>query len=495
MGKLTGFLEYSRQLPHGRDPGARVKDWAESPHHATEAELAIQGARCMDCGTPFCQAGKVINGLAAGCPINNLIPDWNDLVYRGLWREANVRLHQTNNFPEFTGRVCPAPCEGSCTLGITNEPVTIKAIECAIVDRAFAEGWIVAEPPATRTGKKVVVVGSGPAGLAAATQLNRAGHTVTVIERADRIGGLLMYGIPNMKLDKRLVDRRVRLMADSGVRFLTGVEVGTGIPAERLLSDYDAVVLCCGATQARDLQVEGRELQGIHLAMEFLTKNTKSLLDSNHADGQFISATDRHVIVIGGGDTGTDCVGTAMRHGAASVTQLEILPSPPLERAPDNPWPQWPKVYKLDYGQEEAAALQGADPRVYSVQTKRFVGDETGRVKELHTVGVEWHRNSEGRMAVREIPGTERVVRADLVLLALGFVGPEKRGIVSDLGLKLDDRGNVVTDGEKMTSVPGVFAAGDMVRGQSLVVWAINEGRKAARGCDRYLMYGETYLT
>jgi glutamate synthase (NADPH/NADH) small chain len=495
MGKLTGFLEFTRQLPHGRTPEERVRDWSESPHHAADAELATQAARCMDCGTPFCQAGKVINGLAAGCPINNLIPDWNDLVYRGLWREANVRLHQTNNFPEFTGRVCPAPCEGSCTLGITNEPVTIKSIECAIVDRAFDEGWIVAEPPATRTGKKVAVVGSGPAGLAAATQLNRAGHTVTVLERADRIGGLLMYGIPNMKLDKRLVDRRVRLMADSGVRFVTGVEVGKGIAAGQLLSDYDAVVLCCGATEARDLAIEGRGLAGIHFAMDFLTKNTKSLLDSHHADGQFISAKDKHVIVIGGGDTGTDCVGTAIRHGAASVTQLEILGSPPLERATDNPWPQWPKTYKLDYGQEEAAALQGADPRVYSVHTKRFVGDEAGHVKEIHTVGVEWHRNHDGRMTLHEIPGTERVVRADLVLLALGFVGPEKQGLVSDLGLKLDDRGNVATDGEKMTSVAGVFAAGDMVRGQSLVVWAINEGRKAARGCDRYLMYGETYLT
>lgn len=494
MGKLTGFLEFGREVPHGRGPDERVSDWLESPHQASDEDLARQGARCMDCGTPFCQAGKVINGLASGCPINNLIPDWNDLVYRGLWREASIRLHQTNNFPEFTGRVCPAPCEGSCTLGITNEPVTIKAIECAIVDRAFDQGWITPEPPATRTGKRVVVVGSGPAGLAAAAQLNRAGHTVTVIERADRIGGLLMYGIPNMKLDKRFVERRVRLMADSGVRFVTGVEVGRGIPADRLLADYDAVVLCCGATEARDLQVEGRELRGIHLAMEFLHRNTKSLLDSGHADGQFISAKGRRVVVIGGGDTGTDCVGTALRHGAARVTQLEILPAPPGARAPDNPWPQWPKTYRLDYGQEEASALQGADPRVYGVQTKRFVGDAEGRVRELSTVRVEWKRGTDGRMSMHEVPGTEQVVPAELVLLALGFVGPEKPGLVTDLGLKLDDRGNVATDGEKMTSVPGVFAAGDMVRGQSLVVWAINEGRKAARGVDRYLMYGETYL-
>ena len=494
MGKLTGFLEYKREVPHGRSPEERLADWLESPHPATDAQLATQGARCMNCGTPFCQTGKVINGLAAGCPINNLIPDWNDLVYRGLWKEANIRLHQTNNFPEFTGRVCPAPCEGSCTLAITDEAVTIKSIECAIADRAFEEGWMVPETPTTRTGKSVAVVGSGPAGLAAATQLNRAGHTVTVIERADRIGGLLMYGIPNMKLDKRLVERRVRLMADSGVRFLTGVEVGRNIPSERLLLDYDAVVLCCGATEARDLQIEGRELQGVHLAMEFLHKNTKSLLDSGHADGQYISAKDKHVVVIGGGDTGTDCVGTALRHGAANVVQLEILPTPPDHRAADNPWPQWPKVYRMDYGQEEAAARQGADPRVYGVQTKRLVGDDQGHVRELHLTGVEWRRNHDGRMALHEVPGTERVIRADLVLLALGFVGPEKKGLVAELGLKLDDRAHVATDAEKMTSVPGVFAAGDMVRGQSLVVWAINEGRKAARGCDRYLMYGETYL-
>ncbi len=494
MGKTTGFLEFGREVPHGRAPEVRVGDWQESPHEASDEQLARQGARCMDCGTPFCQAGKVINGMAAGCPINNLIPDWNDLVYRGLWREASVRLHQTNNFPEFTGRVCPAPCEGSCTLGLTDQPVTIKSIECAIVDRAFDEGWIGPEVPAARTGKKVAIVGSGPAGLAAAAQLNKAGHTVTVFERADRIGGLLMYGIPNMKLEKRLVKRRVRLLADSGVRFVTGAEVGRDVPAARLLAEHDAVVLCCGATEARDLHVEGRELAGIHLAMEFLHRNTKSLLDSGLADGQYISAHGKRVVVIGGGDTGTDCVATALRHGAARVTQLEILPAPPDARAADNPWPQWPKVLRLDYGQEEAAALQGADPRAYAVQTTRFAGDAEGRVCELHTAQVEWRRGHDGRATLHALPGTERVVPAELVLLALGFVGPEKPGLVTELGLKLDERGNVVTDGEKMTSVPGVFAAGDMVRGQSLVVWAINEGRKAARGVDRYLMYGETYL-
>jgi len=494
MGKLTGFLEFHRQAPKGRSPEERLRDWEEAHAEAGEELLRQQGSRCMDCGIPFCHTGKLIGGMASGCPIHNLIPDWNDLVYRGLWKEASIRLHQTNNFPEFTGRVCPAPCEGSCTLALNDEPVTIKAIECAIIDRAFAEGWIVPEPPAVRTGKRVAVIGSGPAGLAAAAQLNRAGHTITVIERADRIGGLLMYGIPNMKLEKRLIDRRVRLMADSGVRFVTGVEAGRDIPVPRLLADYDAVALCCGATQARDLQVEGRNLSGVHLAMEYLHANTKSLLDSGHADGQYISAKEKDVIVIGGGDTGTDCVATALRHGAKSVTQLELLPAPLPSRATDNPWPQWPKVYRVDYGQEEAAARQGADPRLYSMQTKRLVGDAEGLVQELHGVQIEWRRGSDGRMSMAELPGTERVFSAELVLLSLGFVGPERKGLVTDLGLKLDDRGNVVTDGERMTSVPGVFAAGDMVRGQSLVVWAIEEGRKAARGVDRYLMYGETYL-
>ena len=494
MGKLTGFLEYRRDVPKGRAPEERVKDWEESHPEVPEELLRRQGARCMDCGTPYCHTGKLIAGMASGCPIHNLIPDWNDLVYRGLWKEASIRLHQTNNFPEFTGRVCPAPCEGSCTLGISDEPVTIKSIECAIVDRAFEEGWVHAEPPATRTGKRVAVIGSGPAGLAAAAQLNFAGHTVTVIERADRVGGLLMYGIPNMKLDKKLVERRVRLMADAGIRFVTGVEAGRDVPAERLTDDYDAVILCCGSTLARDLQVEGRNLSGVHLAMEFLHANTKSLLDSNHEDGRYISAKDRDVIVIGGGDTGTDCVATSLRHGARSVTQLEILPIPPDTRAADNPWPQWPKTLRTDYGQEEAAALFGEDPRLYSVQTKRMVGDAEGRVREIETVELEWRRNPDGRISPVEVPGTHQTFPADLVLLALGFVGPERRGLVTDLGLKLDDRGNVLTDGEKMTSVPGVFAAGDMVRGQSLVVWAIEEGRKAARGVDRYLMYGETYL-
>jgi glutamate synthase (NADPH/NADH) small chain len=448
----------------------------------------------MDCGVPFCHTGKLMAGMASGCPINNLIPEWNDLVYRGQWREAIIRLHKTNNFPEFTGRVCPAPCEGSCTLGIGDPPVAIKLIECAIVDRAFEEGWVTPEKPVTRTGRKVAVVGSGPAGLACAAQLNKAGHTVTVFERADRIGGLLMYGIPNMKLDKTVVERRVRLMADAGIRFITQAEVGRHIPSKVLVNDYDAAVLCGGATKARELAVEGRQLQGVHLAMEFLHRNTKSLLDSNHEDGAFISAKGKRVVVIGGGDTGTDCVGTSLRHGAKSVVQFEILPRPPDARPADNPWPQWPRIFRTDYGQEEAATLQGSDPRVFCINTKRMVGDAEGRVRELHTVQVEWVRGADGRLGPKEIPGTDKVYPADLVLLALGFVGPEKEGLLADLGVRLDERGNVWTDEDKMSSVPGIFAAGDMVRGQSLVVWAIHEGRRAARGVDKYLMHGESYL-
>ncbi len=494
MGKTTGFMEYDREPTHMRPPLERVKDWSEAHPPYAEETLRKQGARCMDCGVPFCHTGQLIAGMASGCPINNLIPEWNDLVYRGQWQEAIIRLHKTNNFPEFTGRVCPAPCEGSCTLGINAPPVTIKSIECEIIDRAWANGWVQPQPPLARTGKRVAVVGSGPAGLAAAAQLNRAGHNVTVFERDDRIGGLLMYGIPNMKLDKEVVERRVRLMAEEGVRFITRTAVGRDFPASRLTSDYDAAVICSGATAARDLKIEGRELQGIHLAMEFLAANTKSLLDSGHEDGRYISAKGKHVVVIGGGDTGTDCVGTALRHGAKSLVQLEILPRPPDERAPDNPWPQWPKVYKLDYGQEEAKALWGADPRQYAVQTKRIVGDEQGRVKALEISGIEWLRAENGKsLGPREIEGTHRVIPADLVLLALGFIGPEK-DLPAELSLKLDERGNIATDASKMTSVPGIFAAGDCSRGQSLVVWAIHEGRRAARGVDTYLMYGESVL-
>jgi glutamate synthase (NADPH/NADH) small chain len=493
MGKPTGFLEYARAPREERPPLERIRDWSEAHPPYEEDSLRKQAARCMDCGVPFCHLGENVAGLATGCPIHNLIPEFNDLVYRGLWREAYVRLSMTNPFPEFTGRVCPAPCEGSCTVGINDPPVTIKTIECEIIDRAFAEGWVVPEPPAIRTGKRVAVVGAGPAGLACAHALNRAGHTVTVFERADRVGGLLMYGIPNMKLDKGIVERRVRLLADEGVRFVTGTEVGRTIAADAVLAEHDALVLAGGATFGRDLPIEGRSLAGIHLAMEFLHRNTKSLLDTRHADGAYLSAKGKNVVVIGGGDTGTDCVGTAIRHGAKSVVQLEIMPRPPDRRGKDNPWPQWPKVYKMDYGQEEAAALWGADPRRYNTTTKRFIGDKDGNVKEVHTLDVEWVKGADGRVMPREIPGTDRIVAADLVLLALGFIGPEKPAL-SQLGVKIDDRGNVWTDARRMTSVPGVFAAGDMARGQSLVVWAIREGRFAAREVDRFLSYGETVL-
>jgi glutamate synthase (NADPH/NADH) small chain len=493
MGKPTGFLDFAREPIHDRPPLERIRDWEEMHTSCSEQTLREQGGRCMDCGVPFCHTGKLIGGMASGCPVNNFIPEWNDLVWRGQWKEAWIRLVKTNNFPEFTGRVCPAPCEGSCTVAIDLPAVNIKMIEEAIADRAFAEGWVKADAPPLRTGKRVAVVGSGPAGLAAAAQLNRAGHEVTVLERADRIGGLLMYGIPNMKLDKRLVDRRVQLMAEEGVRFVTRVEVGKDLPGEQLLREYEAVVLCGGATNARELPVEGRSLLGIHPAMDFLTANTKSLLDSRLEDGKYISAKDKHVVVIGGGDTGTDCVGTAIRHGCRSLTQLEILPRPPETRAADNPWPQWPKTYRLDYGQDEAKALWGKDPRVYSVMTKRFLGDEQRNVRELLYVGVEWVKGPDGRFGPREITGTEKVIPAELVLLAMGFVGPEKP-LLQQLGVKLDERGNVWTDQTKMTSVPGVFAAGDMARGQSLVVWAIREGRHAAQHVDRYLSYGDTVL-
>jgi glutamate synthase (NADPH) small chain len=485
-------MEYSRELPSDRPARKRTGDWQEFHGHAELEVLQRQGARCMDCGVPFCHSGVIIGSSVAGCPINNLIPEWNDLVFRGEWQDALERLLKTNNFPEFTGRVCPAPCEGSCVLGINEPPVTIKNIENSIIEMGFARQWIVPEPPLERSGKKVAVVGSGPAGMAAAVQLNRAGHAVTVFERHDRIGGLLTYGIPNMKLDKRIVQRRIDLMAKEGIRFVAGTEVGSNYPVDRLLREFDAVVLCCGATQPRDLPIPGRELNGVHFAMEFLHRNTKSLLDSQHRDGNYISATDRDVVVIGGGDTGTDCVATAVRHGCRSLVQLEILPCPPAERAPENPWPEWPRIFRVDYGQEEAQATFGQDPRRFSAMTKRFLGDEKGSLTALETVEIEWLREN-GRLSPREIPGTERTIPTQLVLLALGFLGPESP-LLQKLGVQTDSRSNAKAEyGKFSTNVPGVFAAGDMRRGQSLVVWAINEGRGAARECDRYLM-GETSL-
>ena len=488
MGKATGFIEHKRTLPMLRPPAERVRDWNEFHRHLPELTLREQGSRCMDSGVPFCHTGSVIKGAASGCPLHNLIPDWNDLVYAGKWREALDLLHQTNNFPEFTGRVCPAPCEGSCVLGISGEPVTIKTIECAIVDRGFAEGWIVPEPPLHRTGKKVAVVGSGPAGLACAAQLNKAGHTVTVFERSDRIGGLLMYGIPNMKLDKSIVQRRVDLLTAEGINFVINTEVGSDYPTDSLLSDFNAVVLCGGASRPRDLPIENRHLRGIHFAMEYLGANTKRLLTGD-SDRDSLSARGKDVIVIGGGDTGTDCVATALRQKCHSLVQFEILPQPPTTRLPDNPWPQWPKVHRVEYGHEEAIELTGRDPRTFSVMSKRFIGDDHGCVTAIETTDVQCQPGGQSPLP---IAGSARIWSTQLVLLAMGFAGAEAKGPVADLGLTLTERGVVQVDENKMTSIPGVFAAGDIERGQSLVVWAISDGRRTAAAVDLYLSQHES---
>lgn len=485
MGKVTGFQEFQREATPYRDARSRIVDFEEIYVRHEDERLKVQGSRCMDCGVPFCQSNN-------GCPIHNLIPEWNDLVYRDHWRDALDRLHKTNNFPEFTGRVCPAPCEGACVLGITNPAVTIKNIEVAIIDRGFEEGWVEAQPPSSRTGKRVAVVGSGPAGLSAAAQLNQAGHHVTVFERDDRIGGLLMYGIPNMKLDKPVVvERRLALMREEGVEFVTGTPVGDGSDGSKdvleLREEFDAVLLSTGSTVPRDLPIPGRELKGVHFAMEFLKANTKSLLDSNLEDGNYISAKDKHVIVIGGGDTGADCIGTSLRHGCASVTNFELFPRPPAERADSNPWPTWPIIYRVDYAHEESAAVFGDDPRIYAISTAEFTG-ENGQVTGLKTVDV---KIVDGK--ITPVEGSERTWPADLVLLSMGYLGPEKT--VSDrLGIAYDARSNYEAEyGKYATSEEGIFAAGDCRRGQSLVVWAINEGREAAREIDRHLM-GTTLL-
>ena len=480
MGNPTGFKDHARKTVPYRSPQERLGDFLEIYTQPSAEHLHTQSGRCMDCGVPFCQS-------ASGCPIDNLIPEWNDLVYQGRWREALDRLHRTNNFPEFTGRACPAPCEGACVLGITDPAVTIKNIENAIIDRGFAEGWVRPQPPDIRTGKRVAVIGSGPSGLAAAAQLNKVGHKVTVYERADRIGGLLMYGIPNMKLDKQVVQRRLDLLAAEGVEFVTKADVGRNVDAKKLHAEHDALLLATGATKPRDLIVAGRGLDGVHFAMEFLSANTRSYLDSHHADGQYISAAGKDVIVIGGGDTGTDCIGTSMRHGCTSLVNFELLPKPPAERSADNPWPQWPRIYRTDYGHAEVEAKFGKDPREYCILTKEFVGDNAGRVCGLKTVQVEWKQEA-GQFKLHEIPGSERNWKADLVLLAMGFLGPEHY-VGEMLGVNCDSRTNYQAQhGQYATNIPKVFAAGDCRRGQSLVVWAINEGRGAARAIDEFLM-------
>ena len=462
MGKVTGFIEIARKKPPTRPVPERLHDWREVYLPAAEQTLRDQGARCMDCGIPFCHQG---------CPLGNLIPDWNDFVYRNRWHAAIDRLHATNNFPEFTGRLCPAPCEGSCVLGINNDPVTIKAIEVSIIDRAFDEGWVTARPPVIRTGKRVAVVGSGPAGLAAADQLNRAGHLVTVLERADRIGGLLRYGIPEFKMEKRFLDRRLALMRDEGVEFRTSCNVGVNLTVDELRRDYDAIVLAGGATAPRDLPVPGRDLKGIHFAMEFLTESNRRCEGDAVApldDARAITAKGKHVIIIGGGDTGADCLGTAHRQGARSVRQLEVLQRPPDARAPQNPWPTWPNIFRVSSAHEEGGE------RHYAIATERFSGTTTGHVARLHATAV----------ATKETLAFD----ADLVLLAMGFVGPEPNGLITDLGVALTARGTVARDAAWMTNMPGIFAAGDMQRGQSLIVWAIADGRSCARGVDTYLM-------
>jgi glutamate synthase (NADPH/NADH) small chain len=475
MGKVTGFIEIKRAKPIARPIDERVRDWQEVYLRQPESHVREQGARCMDCGIPFCHQG---------CPLGNLIPDWNDLVYRHRWQAAYERLYATNNFPELTGRLCPAPCEGSCVLGINDDPVTIKSIELEIVEHAFGNGWIQARPPAARTGKRVAIVGSGPAGLAAADQLNHAGHRVTVFERADRIGGLLRYGIPEFKLEKRFLDRRLALLAEEGVQFRPGVEIGIDLPVSGLRREFDAIVLCCGAPWARDLQIPGRELSGIHFAVEYLTQQNRRSEGDHVPPADIISAEGKRVVIIGGGDTGADCLGTAHRQGARSVHQFELLPRPPDVRDADNPWPQWPNVFRTSSAHEEGGE------RVYAVSTERFVagtGADQGRVAALHAVSVEMHRDN-GRAQFARVPGTEFELDADLVLLAMGFVGPERGSLLSQLKVKLTDRGTVWRDDAWMTSEQGVFTAGDMQRGQSLIVWAIADGRNAAQAVDAYLM-------
>lgn len=489
MGKPTGFMDYQREVSKEIKPKERIKHFNEFHEHLPKERQQLQGARCMECGVPFCQSGMNIGGMTSGCPLHNLVPEWNDLVYTGNWREAYYRLIKTNNFPEFTARVCPALCEAACTCGLTGEPVATKENEYAIIENAYDQGYADPAPPKVRTGKTVAVVGSGPSGLAAADQLNKRGHSVTVFERSDRIGGLLMYGIPNMKLEKQMIQRKAAVMEAEGVRFITGTDIGRDIKASQLLKEFDRVVLACGASQPRDIEAPGRDAKGIYFAVDFLKANTKSLLDSNLKDGRYVNTSGRNVVVIGGGDTGNDCVGTCIRHGCQSVTQIEMMPKAPDIRAENNSWPEWPKICKTDYGQEEAIAVFGQDPRIYESTVKEFLKDKSGNLSGVKIVKLSWEKDSEsGRMMKKEVSGSEKILPAEIVLIAAGFLGSQKY-VTDAFQVEINERTNVKTKaGHYETTVKNVFTAGDMHRGQSLVVWAIREGREAARAVDESLM-------
>ena len=489
MGKPTGFLDYERETAKVLPPKERIQNFNEFRIPLNKEKQKLQGARCMACGVPFCQSGMMIGGMASGCPLHNLVPETNDLVYTGNWKQAFLRLNKTHSFPEFTSRVCPALCEAACTCNLNGDPVSTKENEKAIIETAYAEGWVKPQIPPVRTGKTIAVIGSGPSGLAAAQQLNRRGHSVTVFERNDRIGGLLRYGIPNMKLEKKIIDRRLKLMEEEGVKFVTNINVGVDITAEQLLKDYDRVILCCGASHPRDIKVPGRDAKGIYFAVDFLKQVTKSLLDTDFAKFPYELAKGKNVLVIGGGDTGNDCVGTSIRHGAKSVTQIEMMPKAPDKRAENNPWPEWPKVCKTDYGQEEAIAVYGHDPRIYESTVKEFIKDKNGNLKAVKIVKLSWEKDpATGRMKMQEIAGSEQILDAEIVLIAAGFLGSQKY-ITDAFGVELNERTNVKTaPGKYQTSVENVFVTGDMHRGQSLVVWAIREGREAAHAVDESLM-------
>ena len=496
MGKPTGFMEYERQVSVAEEPKERIKHFNEFHTHLPKEKQQLQGARCMECGVPFCQAGMDLCGMTSGCPLHNLVPEWNDLVYTGNWQQAYNRLKKTNNFPEFTSRVCPALCENACTCGLYGDPVATKENEYAIIENAYEKGYALPHPPKVRTGKKVAVIGSGPSGLAVADQLNKRGHLVTVFERHDRIGGLLMYGIPNMKLEKRIIDRKIDVMKAEGITFVTNTDIGKDIKPAKLLADFDRVVLCCGSSNPRDITAPGRDAEGIYFAVDFLSRNTKSLLDSDFKDGNYVSAKGKNVIIIGGGDTGNDCVGTCMRHGCKSVTQIEMMPKAPDKRAANNPWPEWPKICKTDYGQEEAIAVFGHDPRIYESTAKEFIKDKNGKLKAVKIVKLAWEKDPQtGRMNSKEVAGSEKIMDCELVLIAAGFLGAQKY-VTDAFKVELTPRTNVKTEQDSFkTNVKNVFTAGDMHTGQSLVVKAIRQGRECAREVDESLMgYSNLYV-